>query len=170
MPLVNTTREGTLTISGISLNPANGAWGVFGDERGEGGLVHLWTKFDVRGEDRLLPGATGVLAYPRRMTVTRCDLRFLVAGDMIGQTSTPATDSIQGLATNLEYLRANILAPVVSATGTRAAVLTVPGQSNRSASVHVLGMVIQSYALSLGCDGSIAITTLQLSIPGGRFA
>lgn len=168
MPLEHNNLEGTLTISTISMNPANGAWGVLGDESGRGGLIHLWYKFDVRGEDRILPSATGVIAYPRRMTVTRCDLRLLIVGDVIGQTGVSASNSIEGLATNIEYIRTNILAPVVSATGTRAATLTVPGQSTRSADIHVLGMNIQSY--QLGICGAIAVATLQISIPGGRFA
>ena len=167
MPLRHTTLEGTLTIDGVSLNPANGAWAVLGDEMGRGGLVHLWSKFDVRGQDRILPGVTGVIAYPRRLTVTRVDLRFLIVGDVIGQTGAPATDAIEGLATNVEYIRANVLAPVASSTGTRSATLTIPGQVNRTANVHVLGMTNQSYMLD-SC-GSISVNTLHLSIPSGRF-
>lgn len=168
MPLQNTTLEGTLTVGSISLNPANGAWGVLGDERGVNGLLHLWATTTVRGEDRILPSATGVIAYPRRVTVTRKDLRLLIAGDVIGQTGAPATNAIEGLATNIEYLRANIITPVASATGTRAAVLTVPGQASRSADIHILGFTIQSYMLT-EC-GSVAVSTLQISIPSGRFA
>lgn len=168
MPLQHTDIEGTLTIDSISMNPANGAWAILGDEQGRGGLVHLWTKFDVRGEDRVLPGAGGVIAYPRRITVTRCDLRLLIVGDIIGQTSAPASDAIEGLATNMEYIRAQILAPVVSSTGTRAATLTIPGQSNRTANIHIIGMPIQAY--QLGICGAIAVCTLQISIPSGRFA
>lgn len=167
MPLQNIDNEGTLTIGAVAMNNAYGAWGIVGDERGAGGLVHLWAGFDVRGEDRLLPGATGVLAYPRRMTVKRHDLRLLVTGDVVGQTGLAPADATQGLATNIEYLRANVFAPVVSSTGTRAATLTVPGQTNRTADIHVLGMTIQSYML--GDCGSIAVTTLHISIPGGRF-
>jgi hypothetical protein len=168
MPLVNNAIEGTLTIGAISMNPANGAWGIFGDERGEGGLVHLWAGFDVRGEDRILPSATGVIAYQRRMTVTRHDLRFIIVGDVIGQTGVAAPDATVGLATNTEYIRANVLAPVASSTGTRAATLTIPGAATRSANIHVLGMVTQSY--KLGECGAITVNTLQISIPTGRFA
>ena len=168
MPLQYTNLEGTLTIGTVAMENAFGAWGIVGDEQGRGGLVHLWTAFDVRGEDRLLPSATGVIAYPRRMTATRRDLRLLVIGDIDGQTGTPYTDPVEGLAENMEYLRANVLAPVVSSTGTRAATLTIPGMTSRTANIHVLGMVIQSYMF--GSCGSIAITTLQISIPGGRFA
>lgn len=168
MPLQHTTIEGTLTIDGISMNPANGAWGVVGDERGQGGLVHLWSKFDVRGQDRLLPTAAGVIAYPRRMTVTRADLRLLIVGDVLGDTGVPATDPIEGLAENFEYLRINVFDPVASSSGTRSATLSVPGMANRTADIHIIGHVIQSY--QLGICGAIAVTTLQISIPEGRFS
>jgi hypothetical protein len=168
MPLQNTSLEGTLTIGSIAMQNTFGAWGICGDETGQGGLVHLWTRFDVRGTDRLLPGVTGVIAYQRRMAPTRHDLRLLVSGDIDGVTGTPYTDPVEGLAENLEYLRANVLAPVVSSTGTRAATLTVPGMANRTANIHVLGLMIQSYMIVF-CQ-SVAVTTLQISIPGGRFA
>lgn len=170
MPLQNITLEGTLTIGGVSMANAFGAWGVVGDENGRGGLLHLWAGFSVRGEDRLLPSATGVIAYPRRMTATRHDLNLLIVGDVDGQTGATATDAVETLADNIEYLRANVIAPVASSSGTRAATLTVPGQSLRSADIHVLGLVIQRYMLMASCQGSIAITTLQISIPEGRFS
>jgi hypothetical protein len=175
MPLVNTDVEGVLTISTISMNPANGAWGIVGDERGEGGLVKLWADFDVRGQDRVLPGATGVIAYPRRMTVTRHDLRLIVVGDVIGQTGAAETvDTRSALRANLEYLRLNVFLPVVSpVSGIRVATLTVPGAANRAADIHVDGVVTQSYALAPAadpCSPSIWVGTLQISIPGGRFA
>jgi hypothetical protein len=167
MPLLHNARDGILTVSAISMNPANGAWGVIGDERGEGGLIPLWTDFDVRGQDRILPSATGVIAYPRRMTVTRHDLRLLVVGDIIGSTSVPETDTDEGLEVNLEYLRANVFAPVVSATGTRAATIGMPSGATRSANIHVLGVKTQSYGF--GECGAIWVGTLQISIPAGRF-
>lgn len=168
MPLQHTDIEGTLTVSGIALENSFGAWGITGDAQGKAGLIHLWAGFDVRGEDRLLPTVPGVLAYQRRMTKTRHDLRLLIVGDVNGQTGAPALDPIETLAANIEYLRANVVAPVDSATGTRAAVLTVPGQSSRSADIHVLGMPVLN--AQLGMCGAIAIATLQISIPEGRFS
>jgi hypothetical protein len=122
----------------------------------------------VRGQDRVLPGATGVIAYPRRLTATRYDLRLLVVGDVDGQTGDAVADARAGLAANLEYLRVNVLAPVSSSTGTRAATLTVPGLSSRAANVHVLGLVTQSYVMQ-AC-GAIFVGTLQISVPAGRFS
>jgi hypothetical protein len=172
MPLVNTTLEGSLTIDAVSMNPASGAWGVVGDGR-VGGLLDLWAAFDVRGQDRTLPGATGVIAYPRRMTVTRKDLRLLVVGD-VDSVGAPVADAVEGLEANLEVIRSTVLAPVVSSTGTRAAVLTMPSGATRTADIHVLGLVTQQYMLSSvvdGCSqGAIFIGTLQISIPSGRFS
>ncbi|MCA1807220.1 MAG: hypothetical protein LC687_05155 [Actinobacteria bacterium] len=164
MPLSNFDVDGTLTVDSILLNRA--AFAIIGDENGKGGLVQLWADFDVRGEDRLLPSATGVIPYPRRITKKRYDFRLLVVGD-IDQAGTPVADTRSGLRANLEYIRANVLAPVVSSTGTRAATLTVPGGSNRTADVHVLGVVTQSYHIH-ECN-SIWFGTLQISVPGGRF-
>jgi hypothetical protein len=168
MPLVQNSIEGTLTIDGISMNPGNGAWGVFGDERGEGGLVRLWVEFDVRGEDRILPSVTGVIAYQRRITVTRKDLRLLVVGDVNGISGLPVLDSRIGLQDNLQYLRSNVFDPVDSNTGTRPATLTLPDGGELFADIHVLGVKTQTYHLS-EC-GSIWVGTLQISIPGGRFS
>lgn len=165
MPLTNITGEGVLEIDTVSLNPSHGAWGVVSDARGEGGLVKLWVDFDVRGQDRLLPGVTGVIPYPRRITAKRIDLRLLVVGD-VDETGTPTGNGVEGLAANLAYLRDNLLDPVASATGTRDAVLTVPGQPDLEGPVHVLGLVTQSYLIQ-PC-AAIFIGTLQLSLPYGR--
>lgn len=169
MPLQNFTNEGSLSIGGINMNRL--AFAVIGDENGEGGLLKLWADFDVRGDDRILPSVAGVLAYPRRLTATRYDLRLLVVGD-VDQTGTPTADSNIGLQNNIEYIRANVLVPVVSPTGTRAAVLTLPSGGTRTADIHALGVVTQSYGLAVvnGCSGSIWVGTLQISIPAGRFA
>lgn len=165
MPLTNYAAEGNMTIGGIDMNRP--AFAIIGDERGEGGFVKLWADFDVRGEDRILPSATGVIAYPRRMTSKRFDFRLLVVGD-VDQAGTPVADSRIGLQNNIEYIRANVLAPVVSSTGTRAASLLMPSGATRTADIHVLGLVTQSYGLQ-EC-GSLFVGTLQISIPAGRFA
>jgi hypothetical protein len=157
--------DGTLTIDGISMNRP--AWGVFGDERGEGGLAKLWVEFDVRGEDRILPSVTGVIPYPRRMTVTRKDLRLVVVGD-VNESGSPIADTRIGLQDNLEVLRNSVFEPVASSSGTRAAELLTPNGTVLEADIHVLGVQTQTYHLS-EC-ASIWVGTLQISIPGGRFS
>lgn len=168
MPLVHNANEGTMTIDSVSMNPANGAWGVIGDERGKGGYVPLWAEFEVRGDDRILPSVTGVIAYQRRRTVTRHDLRLIVVGDVIGETGAPELDTRVGLEENIEYLRENVIEPVNTSTGMRSATLTMPSGNTREANIHVLRVTTQSYMLR-ECD-SIWIATLHISIPSGRFA
>lgn len=156
--------EGVLTIGGISMNRA--AWAVVGDDQGAGGLLPLWFQTEQRGQDRLLPGTAGVIAYRRRETVTRHDLRILVVGD-VDQAGAPVVDRAAGLAANLVYLESNVIQPTNLTDGTRAATLTIPGQTQRSANIHVLGLVTQSYRLST--TNSLFEGTLQISIPSGRF-
>lgn len=164
MPLTNYALEGSMTIDGKSINRP--AFAIIGDERGIGGYVQLWADFDVRGQDRILPGVPGVIAYPRRVTVRRMDFRLLVVGD-VDAAGAPVADSKEGLEANLEWIRTNFLAPVVSSTGTRTAVLTLPSGGTRTAEIHVLGVVTQSYTLQ-EC-GAVWVGTLQISIPSGRF-
>lgn len=164
MPLTNYEAEGNMTIDGIDM--CREAFAIIGDERGVGGFVQLWADFDVRGEDRLLPSVTGVIAYPRRITAKRFDFRLVVVGD-VDAGGTPVSDSRVGLEENLAYIRENVLVPVVSASGTREAVLLLPSGSTMEADIHVLGVVTQQYNL-VEC-GSIWIGTLQTSIPGGQF-
>lgn len=165
MGLTGYDADGTLEIDGVLMNRP--AWMVGGDENGNLGLARLWIEFDIRGEDRILPSVTGVIPYQRRMTATRKDLRIIIVGD-VDENGDPVADSRVGLQQNLDYLYENVVQPVNSSTGTREAVLTVPGGSNREAIIHVLGIVSQTY--HLGECGSIMIGTLQISIPFGRFA
>lgn len=162
--LSNYDCEGVLTIGGISMNRA--AWAVVGDEQGQGGLLPLWVATEQRGSDRLIPGAAGLIPYRRRETATVHDLRILVVGDVNGAGS-PVTNSAEGLAANLAYLETNVIQPTNLTDGTRSASLTIPGQTTRTASIHVLGLVPQVYRLNSA--GSIFIGTLQISIPAGRF-
>lgn len=168
MPLVHNANEGTMVIDSVSMNPANGAWGIIGDEQGKGGYVQLWAEFDVRGQDRILPSVTGVIPYQRRRTVTVRNLRLIVVGDVIGSTGTPEPDTRVGLEENIEYLRENAIDPVNTQAGTRSASLTMPSGNTRIADIHVMDVTTQSYKLS-EC-GSIWIANLRISIPSGRFA
>jgi hypothetical protein len=157
--------EGTLTIASVSMNRA--AWAVLGDDTGQGGLLNLWVYTEQRGSDRIVPSAAGAVAYRRRETVTRHDLRLMVVGD-VDENGTATANSLIGLAANINYLESNVIQPTNTGDGTRAATLTVPGQSTRSANIHVLGFQPQEY--HLGDTQAILVGTLQISIPAGRFA
>lgn len=164
MPINAYDCEGTLTIDSISMNRP--AWAIIGDGNGAGGLLQLITTVEQRGANRLLPTASGVIAYPRRVTVTAFELRILVAGD-VDLNGAPVADAQQGLAVNLAYLYTNVVAPVVSATGTRAATLTIPGLTARTANIHVTGLRQAEY--HLGISDSIWEGRLAIEIPAGRF-
>lgn len=142
------------------------AWSAQGDENGQNGLLGMWVLTTQRGEDRILPGALGVIPYKRRETATRHDIRFLVVGD-VDQAGAPYADATEGLATNLAYLESNVIQPTNLTNGTRAATLSVPGQATRSANIHVLGLVPQRH--HIGSTAAIFVGTLQISIPSGRF-
>jgi len=168
MPLQHNSDEGTLTVDGISLNNAFGAWGVYGDKTGQGGLLKLWNDFDVRGDDRILPSATGVIAYERRVTATRHDLTLTVVGDVNGQTGATVMDCRVGLQDNMDYLMTNVILPPGTSTGTRSASLSMFSGGPRTADIHVLRTTTQLYHID-EC-GSIWVATLHISIPGGRFS
>lgn len=163
--LTNYDCDGTLTIGGILMNRS--AWAIIGDDTGRGGLLPLWVDVEQRGEDRLLPGAAGVIPYRRRVTVTTHDLRLIVTGD-VDLNGTATSNSKTGLITNLNYLYANVVAPTGATDGTRAATLTFSGITSRTANIHVLRLEPERYNY---VDGSAVFEgTLQISIPAGRFA
>lgn len=167
MPLAFNDNDGVLTIDGISMNPTNGAWMIQGDKTGNGGLLQLWIEFAIRGEDRVLPGAPGVIPYQRRMTVSPHQLALTVVGDTIGETGAAEFDQRVGLQTNLLYLRENVFLPVNTQAGTRAAILDTPDGTQLCADIHVLHVSTQQYHLH-EC-GSIWIGTMHISIPAGSF-
>ena len=155
--------EGTLVIGGVSMNRP--AWGVFGDEQGDGALMGLITNITQRGEDRVLPYANGVIAYPRRNTVTTHELRLLVVGD-VDDSGAAVADHAAGLTNNLQYIMANVVAPVASTTGTRSATYTPPDGTPLTADIHVVGLSQTRYWAG---TNAIWAGRLRISIPAGAF-
>ena len=154
---------GTLSIDGTLMHCP--AWDL--PDIGE-----LWLGPAVRGEDRVIAGRTGVLAYPRRGTVTTRSLRMIVSG-VVDRNGDPwsdlgdITDECQrhqiGLQRNIAYLRANVTDPTNVGDGTRTAVLTLPDPAEDpvTAPVHVLGMTPGAKL------GPVQRFTLELSFPLG---
>lgn len=165
MAIENYDCEGTLTIGGILMNRA--AFAIIGDDVGEGGLLQLWAETEVRGSDRLIPAAAGVIPYQRRLKDKLFDLRLLVCGD-VTQAGVANADFKAGLVTNLAYIYTNVVAPTGTGDGTRAATLTFSGVTSRTANIHVLGMRKVRY--NLAADSAIWEGLLSISIPAGRFA
>lgn len=156
--------EGTLTIDGISMNRP--AWAIIGDDRGGGGLLQLLTTVDLRGDDKVIPGAAGVLPFRRRTTATRYSFRLLVTGE-VNQSGAANANPITGLTNNLKYLWTNVIDPPSTATGTVSAVWTLPDATTLSSSVHVVRCEPTSYAFN--DEQSIWEGRLVISSPGGKF-
>ena len=150
---------GNLTIGGIDLNCP--AWDITD-------LTPLWAEFDVRGDDRLLPGVAGVIPYRRRLDVTTHALAMLISGDVDRFGAVNANAWI-GLEQNVAYLRANVVNPTNVGNGTRAAVLTMPSGATRNADVHALGLRVSS-AVGARSEHALIKAVLQISIPAGVFA
>lgn len=163
MPLI--TRDEWLEIDGIPL--ATPAWEILD-------LSPLEDAAAQRGQDRLIPGAAGVIPFPRRKTVTVRSLQMVILGtfDQEG-VATCATGDGSGeayreavrirRAANKDYLVDNLVTPPGTADGTRAAVLNRVDGSTWSADVHVIGPM---QLAPIGWLGYRAVLTL--SIPTGE--
>jgi hypothetical protein len=125
-------------------------------------LTPLWSGPDLRGGDRVLPGATGVIAYRRRATATRLILPGVIWGDKTRE-NVATSDVRTGLHDNLDAFYTAIVAPVASDPGTHAATWVKPG-TDKTANVHVVGFTPRQLS-----PRSIRFT-MELSLPTGRFA
>lgn len=146
---------GDLTIGGIAMNGP--AWKVMN-------LHVLQQPADQRGDDRLIPGANGVLPLRRRATVTRHGLQLLISGTH-DRTGAANADRLGQLSSNIDYLEYYVVRPTGTGDGTRSAVLTMPGGTTRTEPVHVEGMEFGDLSL----DGAWMRAVLTISIPSGRF-
>lgn len=153
--LIPSTRMGTLTIGGVELVNSH-AWTITD-------LKPLWEGPDVRGTDRLLPTAAGVIAYPRRATVSKRNLAMVIVGDT-DWTGAPYSDDAVGLETNVMYLRAHVIDPTGTGDGTRPAVLTLPSGATRTGNVHVVGLTFGTQ------QQGKTLATLAIEIPAGALA
>lgn len=150
------TAVGELTIGGISMHTYG--WNILD-------LRDLWTVVAVRGQDRLIPGVSGLRAKRRRFTATPHSLPMVISG-LHTQNGTAVTDPdarIIQFQDNLDYLMTNLVAEVATPTGTRAATLTMPSGGTRTANIHVLGISPGTWT------PAVLRCTLDISIPGGRF-
>ena len=146
---------GTLTIGSTLLNTV--AWDITD-------LTELWYVVDQRGEDRVLPGAAGVIPYRRRETVTPIDLILLINGS-VNASGTPYANVITGLATNLATIMSGVVNPTGATDGTRAASLTIPGLTTRTTTVHVEGLREIRKLINPVDDEALWEGALRLSIP-----
>lgn len=122
-------------------------------------LSPLWEGADKRGRDRLVPGAAGVVPYPRRATVSRRAIEGYIYGfrDLNGVAF---ADVRVGLEANVSYLQEELEADPGTADGTRTAVLHLPS-GTKSGPVHVEKLRLSAFG------PTSARAVLELSIPGG---
>lgn len=141
------------------------AWFVGADETGSNGLLPLYYKMDKRGDNRLIPAAAGVIAYPKRGTETVHSLRLVVTGD-VNESGVATADSRAGLAANLAYIFTNVInhaAATVTAT-----VQVSGGATSKTGAVQVIDLIEDRY--NLDSEQGIFTGTLRLNIVGGILA
>lgn len=146
--------EGDLTIDDVPMRCP--AWAILD-------LTPLWMPAALRGANRIVPGAAGVIANPRRKTETRHDLVLVIAGgvDMNGD---PYPERWDGLYTNLAYLKTNVFDPPTGVgVVSRTAELTLPDTSTLTAEVQV------DELQPVNKVNAIHVYTIGLTIPMGEF-
>lgn len=155
------TVEGNLTLNGVPMKTR--AWTC-------PDLTPLWMPPAVRGQDRIIPGAAGVVPYRRRFTVTQYALDFRISGisdqdGVVVAGSGNGPEEFEQLEYNLDYLRQNVIDPRTSPNldGTVPGVLTMPSGEIRTANVHVLGFTVNDRV------SHVLQGVLDISIPQGGF-
>lgn len=133
-------------------------------------LVPLWVEFDVRGQDRKLPGTNGVIPYRRRFDVTEHELEIVIIGGA-DENGVANADPWIGLEDNINTLRQNVIDPPnpPGTTGQKAARLVMPSGEERFANIHVLGMKLSTVQGTDDGLNAYVVGTLTISIPQGVF-
>lgn len=147
------TTEGTeyVVIDGVPLDTP--AWRTLN-------LDALWGGATLRGQDRIMPGATGVRVKRRRVTTTTVNLNLEIFGDFDWQGN-PQSDARVGLEVNIEHLWENVAEPPVTSPYTRTVQLYMPSGLIRTGEAHVESFTIQ------GDSPTTARAVLELSLTGG---
>jgi hypothetical protein len=156
--LIDYACQGSLTIDSLSLNTP--AWSVVD-------ITPLWAAFDTRGQNRLIPGAQGVVAYRKRITERDHSLAIVIIGD-VDENGDAHTDPVEGLEFNLDTLLA-VLMPDSGAT--KSAVLTRPSGATKSAEVQIESFeVIRTEIDTASFQYAAMEGIITMTIPAGVFA
>lgn len=147
------TTTGHLAIDGVSMH--TGAWCCLD-------LRPLYFSAKKRGENVVIPGASGQRAYPMRKDQTDVTLRMLISG-AVNVVGTPSPHGpIRGLWDNLDFLDTYVVGPPAAPTATRTATVTLPGGLVKTAAVQVVDLVRGEGTAELIRAG------LVLRLPAGR--
>lgn len=154
MPTV-ITRDYYLEVNGIPL--ATPGWEC-------PDLSPLLDDPNVRGEDSLLPYVSGVVPHVRRITGTVYTFLLDIHGDRDHQNNT-YSDTLEGILTNLDYLKANLGLASSTGDGTVPVVFRRGDLNALVGDAHFLGF---KGSKTLGIPPQLIRTTFDLSIPAGR--
>lgn len=146
--------HGQLTINSIPLMCP--AWRVQN-------LQVLKSAAEVRGTDVIIPGVSGVKARRRRPTATEHSLEMLIKGQVNWAGSNYA-NAVQGVTSNVNYLKYYVVEPPTTTAGTRTAVLTDADGTTSTQPVHVTGFQIGKFE-----GKGVWRAVMDISIPAGRF-
>lgn len=127
-------------------------------------LAPLLAGSAIRGKDRLAPGTAGVIANPRRKTVTKVNIELKLFGTN-SFAGVAHADYEEGLARNFAHLQANVTEPIDTGDGTRTAALTWGSLAIPTVRAHV----DDNLSPSTVRGGRIIEATLRLSFPDGLF-
>jgi len=126
-------------------------------------LQVLQSGAQVRGSDVVIPGVAGVKARRRRQTATEHTLEMMILGD-VNVSNATYSNAIQGVQSNVNYLRYYVVDPPATTAGTHSATLTLADGTTDTTPVHVTGFEVGD---SIGFGKLRA--TLDISIPAGVF-
>lgn len=124
-------------------------------------LEDLWGPGPNRGSDRVIPGAPGALAKPRRVDARTVAVRFWLTG-AVTQAGASNTDPVAGFVANVDVL-AGLVAPPALPAVTRTSTLTMPGGGSRTAQIIVESFDYQREA----SFGALVRAALTITIPAG---
>jgi hypothetical protein len=150
-----TTFEHRLTIDGIPMSTP--AWEVLN-------IQTLYSGPMRRGENRIMPGASGRRALARRDDETNRSLVIAVFGfERWDGVAYP--DPVAGLWENIDHLETNVIDQPLTGDSTRTAVLSRPDATDLTAQIQVLGFEIDDEHYSPAAISA----TMDITLISGSF-
>lgn len=131
----------------------------------------LWSWLEVVGENEALPGYPGTQANPWQIDEAQHNLWLAIGWECEQDGSLHATAGRtpwQGVQHTIDYLKAQILAPVTAYPYARASTMTMPSGEERTASVQPRRLKLGA-ANAIGKPGGHILATLELWIPAGEY-
>jgi hypothetical protein len=125
----------------------------------------LYAGAEVRGENRVMPGARGRRALPWRPDETMRTLTLAIFGDL-SWDGTKNADAEAGLWANIAHLQAFIVDNPLNADSTRTAVIKRAGQPDLIATIQVRGFEIDAEPYSPAAVSA----SMDIALMSGAFS